>query len=90
MEAEKRTEPLKVGEKIYSLVYLFTHWEYAPNTIVRIEDDDPLKPSKFFLASHQYCAVKKEYIFRKEETAAIAVSQLNEAITRSEGKEGAK
>jgi len=85
MKKENRIKPLEVGEKIYFIIYMATHWEFADDSIFKIENEDVKeKPIKIYLASNPYCSTKSEHIFRKRENAAIAISQLNAAIARGE------
>ena len=76
---------LKVGDEVYVLNNMATHWEYKFSRILRIENENlPEKPIRVFFYDSPYCAVKEEHIFREEHDAKVAVAQLNEAIKRGD------
>lgn len=92
MKTEKRRKRLEEGEECFVLINMATHWDYKKSRIVRIENVEySEKPTRVCFYDSPHCAVETGHIFRNEENAKVAVSQLNAAIKRkgkAHGEEG--
>lgn len=74
---------IKVGDEVYVLNNMATHWEFKLSRVIQVEDEAG-KPLRVFFYDSPYCAVRESHIFREEHDAQVAVAQLNDAIKRGE------